>query len=113
MRKPPARPRADDHRLPRPNGRPAKTGTVNLLGQRMGSFETTELARVLREAGVGIGMQLPCGCTVEDIRNAASARVNIVVNAIALPLAEKMQERFGTPYVFFDKSTDPDRIYAT
>ena len=90
-----------------------KTGTVNLLGQRMGSFETTELARVLREAGVGIGMQLPCGCTVKDIRNAASARVNIVVNAIALPLAEKMQERFGTPYVFFDKFTDPDRIYAT
>ena len=89
-----------------------KTGTVNLLGQRMGSFETTELARVLREAGVGIGMQLPCGCTVEDIRNAASARVNIVVNAIALPLAEKMQERFGIPYVFFDKFTDPDRIYA-
>ena len=90
-----------------------KTDTVNLLGQRMGSFETTELARVLREAGVGIGMQLPCGCTVEDIRNAASARVNIVVNAIALPLAEKMQERFGIPYVFFDKFTDPDRIYAT
>ena len=89
-----------------------KTDTVNLLGQRMGSFETTELARVLREAGVGIGMQLPCGCTVEDIRNAASARVNIVVNAIALPLAEKMQERFGIPYVFFDKFTDPDRIYA-
>ena len=57
-------------------------------------------------------MQLPCGCTVEDIRNAASARVNIVVNAIALPLAEKMQERFGIPYVFFNKFTDPDRIYA-
>ena len=88
-------------------------GTVNLLGQRMGKFETTELSRILRDNGVKIGMQLPCGCTVDEIVTAASAKVNIVVNAIALPLAQKMQEKFGTPYVFFDKYTDPDRILKT
>ena len=52
-------------------------GSVNLLGQRMGRFDTTEL-----------------------------------VNDIAMPLAKKMQRCFGTPYVFFDKYTDPDRILA-
>lgn len=84
---------------------------VNVLGQRMGSFAATELCRVLGESGVEIGMQLPCGCTVEEIREAPGARLNIVVHPIALPLAVKMKERFGIPYVFFNKFTEPDRIY--
>lgn len=87
-------------------------GSVNLLGQRMGNFDQTELSRVLKNAGVCIGVQLPCGCTVEDIRRAAAAKVNIVVHEIALPLARKMKAKFGIPYVFFDKFVDPDRIAA-
>lgn len=87
-------------------------GSVNLLGQRMGNFDQTELSRVLKNAGVRIGVQLPCGCTVEDIRRAAAAKVNIVVHEIALPLARKMKAKFGIPYVFFDKFVDPDRIAA-
>lgn len=87
-------------------------GSVNLLGQRMGRFDTTELCHVLKDAGVEIGMQLPCGCAVEEIRRGPRAKVNIVVNDIAMPLAKKMQRCFGTPYVFFDKYTDPDRILA-
>lgn len=87
-------------------------GSVNLLGQRMGNFEQTELSRVLKEAGIQIGVQLPCGCTVDDIRAAAAAKVNIVVHEIALPLARKMKAQFGIPYVFFDKFVAPDRIAA-
>ncbi len=88
-----------------------KSGAVNLLGQRMGSFETTELSRVLKKHGVRIGMQLPCGCTVEEIETAPQADLNIVVHAIALPLAKKMEQKFGIPYVFFNKFTDPDHTY--
>lgn len=88
-----------------------KKESVNLLGQRMGNFETTELSRMLREHGISVGMQLPCGCTVEEIEKAPEAKLNIVVHNIALPLAKKMQEKFGTPYVFFNKFTDPDHIY--
>lgn len=86
-------------------------GSVNLLGQRLGNFEQTELSRILKDAGVKIGMQLPCGCTVEEIKNAAAAKVNVVLNEIALPLARKMKAKFGTPYVFFDKFVDPDSVY--
>ncbi len=88
-----------------------KRGTVNLLGQRMGNFETTELSRMLREHGVRVGMQLPCGCTVEEIETAPQAQLNIVVHTIALPLAKKMEQKFGIPYVFFNKFTEPDHIY--
>lgn len=88
-----------------------KHGTVNLLGQRMGNFETTELSRMLREHGARVGMQLPCGCTVEEIETAPQAQLNIVVHTIALPLAKKMEQKFGIPYVFFNKFTEPDHIY--
>lgn len=85
--------------------------SVNLLGQRMGDFATTELYAMLQKAGVKIGLQLPCGCSVDDIKNAAAAKVNIVVNDIALPLAQKMQEKFGIPYVYFNKFVIPEKIY--
>lgn len=87
-------------------------GRVNLLGQRMGSFADTELSHVLQNAGVKIGLQLPCGCTVDDIREGAAAKANIVVNEIALPLAKKMEEEFGIPYVFFDRFAEPEKIAA-
>lgn len=84
---------------------------VNVLGQRLGVFATTELAQMLAAAKVEIGLQLPSGCTFEDIRTAAGAQVNIVINDIALPLAQKMQEKFGTPYVYFNRFVDPEEIY--
>lgn len=87
-----------------------KGNSVNVIGQRMGRFEDTELSRILRLAGVPVGAQLPSGCSVSDIKNAPAAKVNIVVNDIGLPLAKKMKARFGTPYVFFDKFTDPKHI---
>ena len=63
----------------------------------MGRFETTELYRILTESGIKIGMQLPCGCSVEEIIQAPSAGVNLVLDETALPLARKMKEAFGTP----------------
>ncbi len=84
---------------------------VNIIGQRLGDFRETELYRVLSGAGVPMGMMLPSGTVVEEIRQAPAARVNIVVNPIGLPLAEKMKRAFGTPYVLFDKYIDPEQIY--
>jgi len=87
-----------------------RNDSVNVIGQRMGKFETSELYHVLTGAGIPVGAQIPSGCTIESIRKAPAARVNIVVNDIGLPLAKKMKRRFGTPYVFFDKFTDPANI---
>ena len=87
-----------------------KTMTVNVLGLRLGDFTKTECCRFLGEAGVGLGMMLPGPCSVEEIQKAPAARVNLVVHPIGLPLARGMQERFGTPYVFFERLSDPERI---
>jgi len=83
---------------------------VNVLGQRLGRFEDTELYRVLKSAGVPVCAMIPSGCSIDEIRRAPSAKVNIVVNDIGMPLARKMKAKFGTPYVFFDKFSDPAHI---
>ena len=85
-------------------------GSVNVLGQRMGNFADTELHRLLAAAGVQIGVQLPSGCTTEEIRRAPAAKVNIVVHDIALPLAQAMQEQYGIPYVYFNRFAAPEKV---
>ena len=85
-------------------------GSVNVLGQRFGDFADTELYVLLTKGGVKIGVQLPSGCTSDDIRRAPAAKVNIVVNDIALPLAQKMQEQYGIPYVYFNRFAAPEKI---
>lgn len=87
--------------------------SVNILGNRFGSLESLELYNVLKACGLGVNLCLPnAHCTVESIRWAAMARVNIVVDPIALPLAKQMQAEFGNPYVLFYKECSPERIYA-
>ena len=83
---------------------------VNVIGQRLGKFEETQLYDVLVKHGIEIGMMLPGGTTLEAVRQAAAARVNIVVNELGLPLAKKMQVQFGTPYVMFDKYAAPEHV---
>ena len=85
-------------------------GSVNVLGQRFGDFADTELYALLTKSGVKIDVQLPSGCTSDDIRRAPAAKVNIVVNDIALPLAQKMQEQYGIPYVYFNRFAAPEKI---
>ena len=83
---------------------------VNVIGQRLGKFQDTELYRVLSQRGIEIGLMLPGGASLQQIRSAADAQVNIVVNDLGLPFAEKMERKFGVPYVMFDKYVDPDHI---
>ena len=85
-------------------------GSVNVLGQRFGDFADTELYAQLTKSGVKIGVQLPSGCTSDDIRRAPAAKINIVVNDIALPLAQAMQEQYNIPYVYFNRFAAPEKI---
>lgn len=85
--------------------------SINVLGQRMGDFTQSELAQVLREEEIKINIQLPKVCTLAEIKQATKAKLNLVVNRTALELAEVMQEKFGIPYVTFDKYADYESNY--
>lgn len=84
---------------------------VNVLGLRLGSFANTETARYLKESGICTAMMLPGKTSPEEIRTAPKAKCNIVVHSVGLSLAKAMQEKFGTPYVVFERYSDPERIY--
>ena len=83
--------------------------TVNILGQRLGKFEDTELYSILEEEKIEINLMLP-GCLVEDIKRARRGHINIVANPIGLPLAKKMKSKFGIPYIIFDKFVSLDKV---
>lgn len=90
----------------------AQTGGVNLLGHRHAGFEQSELAEFLRQAGVEVKLVLPSACRIEQLRAAPLAKLNIVTDAIGLPLARAMKERFGTAYIWFDRFVNPATISA-
>jgi len=83
---------------------------VNVLGLRLGDFTKTEVYRCLKESGTEIGLMLPGKASADEIRTAPGAKCNIVVHPVGLPLAKAMKEQFGTPYVVFERYSDPDRI---
>ena len=83
--------------------------SVNVLGQRIGKFEDTELYDILKEENIEINLMLP-GCSIEDIKKARRGHINIVANAIGLPLAKKMKSKFGIHYIVFDKFVNIDKI---
>lgn len=85
-------------------------GSVNVLGLRLGDFRRSEVCRILNENNVPIGMTLPGKTSVEEITRAPAAKVNIVVHPVGFPLAKKMEEKFGIPYVDFQRFSTPAAI---
>lgn len=83
---------------------------VNVLGLRLGDFQKTEVYRHLEKSGTAIGLMLPGKASADSIRTAPNAKCNIVVHPVGLPLAREMEERFGIPYVVFERYSDPEHI---
>jgi nitrogenase molybdenum-cofactor synthesis protein NifE len=90
--------------------RPVAEGTINILGHRYDGVEDTELVKILTGKGIVINQVLPSSCSIDSVRSAPAAALNIVSDFTALPLAAKMEEQFGTPYVYFDKYLSLKRI---
>ena len=84
--------------------------SINILGHRYDGVENTELMKLLQDAGIEINVVLPSKCCIDSIKRAPRAELNIVTDFSALPLAEKMKNKFGTEYVYFDKYLSIDRI---
>ena len=87
------------------------TDTVNVLGLRLGDFTKSEAYRFISESGTAVAMMLPGKSSAQQIKTAPQAKCNIVVHPVGLPLAKEMEEKFGTPYVVFERYSDSDRIY--
>lgn len=90
--------------------REVREKTVNLLGEGARWIGKSELVCSLKKQGIHINCSIPGNLTVEEIRNASSAALSIVVDMAALPLAQRMRESFGIPFVLFPHLLDMEEI---
>ena len=84
--------------------------SVNLLGLRAPGGRKTEPVRLLESKGIKIKNVIPSYSTPEEIASAPGARINIVLEHYALPLAEKMKEAFGTEYIYCERPYALDSV---
>ncbi|MEW8955929.1 nitrogenase component 1 [Clostridium sp.] len=87
-----------------------KKNTINLLGEASDKLHKSEVISLLKKYDIKINCTIPHNLTVDSLRKAPSAALSIVTDIAALPLAEKMYEKFGTPYVLFPHLLDIDEI---
>ena len=86
-------------------GTERKPGTYNILGASSGAYrckaDIAELKRLLAEA---FGLKSLCvmcqETTVEEMEQLTGAEINLVIRGEALPMAKRMEEEFGIPYVY-------------
>ena len=77
--------------------------SANILGLTPLDFTVngsdSAIAAFLEESGFTVLSRWAMGSTLEDIAQAGSAHVNLVVSSAGLAAAKKLKELFGTPYV--------------
>ena len=84
--------------------RKIRKGTVNIFGLSIWHLnfedEVKELERFLSLCGIKVNCFLCAGSTADEIKDIASAELNIVVDAdFGLRAAEHCRDRFGTPFI--------------
>ena len=84
--------------------------SVNILGHRQDKVDETELVKLLHKYEIEINTVIPSKCSIEEIKKAPKAKLNIVTDMIALGLAKEMEARFNIPYIYFDKHMKLDII---
>ena len=76
---------------------------VNIIGMTPLDFKwkgtMDSMKKWLADSGLEYISCLAMGSSLDEIKRAAAARVNLVVSSMGLSAAKFMQERFGIPYV--------------
>lgn len=82
---------------------PKRRKSVNVLGATPLDYSINgsadSIKRRLTEAGFQVLSVWAMGSTLEEMKQAGAAEVNLVVSSTGMPAAKELQKRFGTPYV--------------
>ncbi len=84
-----------------------QTNSINILGEKN---QNNELINILKDNNIDINLCLPSNCSIEEIKKAPRAKLNIVCSRMALNLAKKMEAKFNIPYVSFVYRCSVDEI---
>lgn len=91
---------------------PVEARSVNFLGLRAPGGRKKEPIRLLEERGITVRNVIPSVGTPIEIGRAPGAALNIVLEHYALPLAERMRDVFGTPFIYCEQAYSPEAIEA-
>lgn len=79
------------------------TPSANIIGATPLDFSVNgtmeSIVEWLNKAGFGLVSCMAMGSTLDDIRRASAAHVNLVVSSCGIATAELLHKRFGTPWV--------------
>jgi len=77
--------------------------SVNIIGATPLDFSVNgtveSMTEWLKKSGFELVSCMAMGCTLDDIRRASAAHVNLVVSSCGIATAELLRERFGMPWV--------------
>ncbi len=80
-----------------------RKNAVNILGATPLDFSLSgtipSLQNYLREQGFDVISTWAMGSTLDDLRRAGQAQVNLVISGVGMKTAQLLLQRFGTPYV--------------
>lgn len=82
--------------------------SVNLLGMSYDDYnwraDIKELKRILRLLGIKVISSLSIADSIEEIKRAPSAQINVILSdEIGFRIGEIMERRFGIPYICYEQ----------
>ncbi len=86
-----------------------RTAKVNLIGSNLETAHTSELVRMVENAGFGFWDLYRCK-DFDDYLNMADARLNLVYEPTALMAAEDLKNRLGMEYIYLPFTYNFDEL---
>lgn len=89
--------------------RPVQKKKVNLIGSNLRTSPTSELVRMVEDAGYEFWDLYRCR-TFDDYMNMAESGLNLAYEPMAIPAAKELEKRLGQKYLYLPFSFDFDEL---
>jgi len=77
--------------------------SVNIIGEKNLEYEVeenyAEVSRLLEALGIPVNVRFVRNCSLDDISRLGAARLNILRDDEVCAVGERLQQRFGTPFI--------------
>jgi nitrogenase molybdenum-iron protein alpha/beta subunit len=81
----------------------ARTPCINIIGEKNLEYEVdenyAEVTRLLAALGIPVNLRFLRDCSIADVSRLGAARLNILRDTDLCTVGERLQQRFGTPFI--------------
>ncbi len=87
--------------------------SVNIIGSKYSLIKNSELIKLLESKEININTCIPFDLSLDKLKIASKAKLNIVTDLTYVPIAKRMHEEYGTQYIIFNYSLEFESIKKT